>query len=81
MTQWRKQSALQVNQYMGVLRAPCGFQIEILPKIGKSMEHDEARRQLMKMLHYLPDFRHNGIRASVFLPGTMSFHKTGPKTA
>lgn len=62
IAQWNKQSAVQVSRHVGVLRAPCGFQIEILPKIGKSMAIDEARAQLITMLRCMHGFRH--IRSS-----------------
>ena len=52
------QRAIQVTSYVGVIRAPCGFQIEVLPKIGKSISADETRALLIKMLKCLAGFRH-----------------------
>jgi 5-methylcytosine-specific restriction enzyme subunit McrC len=52
--------AIQVTSYVGVMRAPDGYQIEVLPKIGKAMENgpSEARRLLINMLSCLREFRH-----------------------
>lgn len=52
------QRAIQVTSYVGVIRAPCGFQIEVLPKTGKSTSPGEARALLIKMLKCLAGFRH-----------------------
>lgn len=58
LTQWHGRRAIQVTNYAGVIRAPCGFQIEVLPKIGKDTTKEEARRLLIKMLSCLVGFRH-----------------------
>lgn len=64
LTQRNGQRAIQVTSYVGVLRAPCGFQIEVLPKIGKgggddpSKREGEARNLLIQMLKCLAGFRH-----------------------
>lgn len=52
--------AVQVTSQVGVIRTPGGFQIEVLPKIGKAIEGGEvgARRFLIEMLCSLPFFRH-----------------------
>lgn len=50
--------AIRFGSHVGVVRSPCGFQIEILPKIGKKSSADEARARLVKMLQCLADFRH-----------------------
>ncbi len=52
--------AVQVTSYAGVIRAPDGFQIEVLPKVGKAIAggHGEARQLLIDMLRCLPGFRH-----------------------
>jgi len=52
--------AVQVTSFAGVIRAPDGFQIEVLPKVGKAISggHAEARRLLIDMLRCLPGFRH-----------------------
>ena len=34
LTQRRGRHAVQVTSYVGVIRAPDGFQIEVLPKVG-----------------------------------------------
>jgi 5-methylcytosine-specific restriction enzyme subunit McrC len=52
------QRAIQVTSYVGVIRAPCGFQIEILPKTGKHTSPDEARALLIEMLKCMAGFRH-----------------------
>ena len=52
------QRAIQVTSYVGVIRAPCGFQIEVLPKTGKNTSPGEARALLIKMLKCLIGFRH-----------------------
>jgi 5-methylcytosine-specific restriction enzyme subunit McrC len=51
---------VQVTSWVGVVTAPNGFQIEILPKVGKAMQHDTAgaRRLLIDMLVCLAEFRH-----------------------
>lgn len=52
--------AVEFTSYVGVVRAPDGTQIEILPKIGKSSDADvgRIRRTLLEMLSSLPKFRH-----------------------
>ena len=52
--------AVRVTSFAGVVRAPDGFQIEVLPKVGKAISggHAEARRLLIDMLRCLPGFRH-----------------------
>ncbi|MDO8311954.1 MAG: hypothetical protein Q7T25_08445, partial [Sideroxyarcus sp.] len=52
------QRAIQFANYVGVLRAPCGFQIEVLPKVGKDMDENRARQRLIDMLRCLNGFRH-----------------------
>lgn len=58
LSQAQGQPAIHVANYVGVLRAPCGFQIEILPKIGKNTSPERARRLLIDMLQCLAQFRH-----------------------
>ena len=58
LTQLNGQVAIQVTSYVGVIRAPCGFQIEVLPKIGKDTSIDMARALLIEMLKCLAGFRH-----------------------
>ncbi|MNS11540.1 5-methylcytosine-specific restriction enzyme subunit McrC [compost metagenome] len=52
------QRAIQVTSYVGVIRAPCGYQIEVLPKTGRHTSPDEARVLLIEMLQCLAGFRH-----------------------
>ncbi len=51
---------VQVTSFVGVIRAPDGFQIEVLPKIGKAIggSAKEARQLLIEMLCCLQGFRH-----------------------
>lgn len=58
-TQHEGRAAIQVTSYVGVLRAPCGYQIEVLPKIGRvDPEAGCARQRLIEMLRCLSGFRH-----------------------
>ena len=57
-TQLNGQLAIQVNSYVGVIRAPCGFQIEVLPKTGRDTSPEKARALLIRMLKCLTIFRH-----------------------
>jgi len=60
LTQRRGRRAVQVTSFVGVIRAPDGFQIEVLPKVGKAIGGGakEARRLLIEMLCCLQSFRH-----------------------
>lgn len=61
LVQRRGCSAVQVTSFVGVIRAPDGFQIEVLPKIGKATRGDEApqiRQLLLDMLRCLGEFQH-----------------------
>lgn len=49
---------LQVQNYAGMLSTPHGFQLEILPKVGKNLTTASARETLFTMLSHLPGFRH-----------------------
>lgn len=59
-TQRRGRRVIQVTSFVGIIRAPDGFQIEVLPKVGKSIGGGvvEARQLLIDMLCCLPGFRH-----------------------
>jgi 5-methylcytosine-specific restriction enzyme subunit McrC len=59
-TQRRGRRAIQVTSFVGVIRAPDGFQIEVLPKVGKAIGGGakEARQLLIDMLCCLQGFRH-----------------------
>lgn len=60
LTQRGGYRAVQVTSFVGVIRAPDGYQIEVLPKIGKQLSGGvvEARRLLIDMLCCLHGFRH-----------------------
>lgn len=60
LTQRRRHLVVQVTSFVGVIRTPDGFQIEVLPKIGKVMNGGvaEARQLLIEMLCCLQIFRH-----------------------
>ena len=59
-TQRRGRRVIQVTSFVGVIRAPDGFQIEVLPKVGKAIGGGtvEARQLLIEMLCCLQGFRH-----------------------
>lgn len=58
--QRRGRRVIQVTSFVGVIRAPDGFQIEVLPKVGKLIGGGavEARQLLIEMLCSLNGFRH-----------------------
>jgi 5-methylcytosine-specific restriction enzyme subunit McrC len=60
LTQKRGHRAIQVTSYVGVIRTPDGYQIEVLPKVGKLTEGGDvqARQLLIDMLCCLGGFRH-----------------------
>lgn len=60
LTQRRGHRVVQVTSFVGVVRAPDGFQIEVLPKVGKAIGGGavEARQLLIEMLCCLQAFRH-----------------------
>lgn len=60
LTQRRGRRVVQVTSYVGVIRAPDWFQIEVLPKVGKAIGGGakEARQLLIEMLCCLQGFRH-----------------------
>jgi 5-methylcytosine-specific restriction enzyme subunit McrC len=60
LTQRRGRRSVQVTSFVGVIRAPNGYQIEVLPKVGKAIGggDKEARQLLIKMLRCLGGFRH-----------------------
>ncbi|MCH2054480.1 McrC family protein [Acinetobacter pittii] len=59
-TQRRGHHVIQVTSFVGVIHAPDGFQIEVLPKIGKAIVGGtiEVRQLLIDMLCSLKEFRH-----------------------
>jgi len=60
LSQRRGRRAVQVTSFVGVIRSPDGFQIEVLPKVGKAIGGGakEARQLLIEMLCCLQGFRH-----------------------
>lgn len=60
LTQRGGQRAVQVTSFVGVIRAPSGYQIEVLPKIGKMIGGDniQTRQLLIDMLRCMGPFRH-----------------------
>lgn len=60
LSQRRGCRVVQVTSFVGVIRAPGGFQIEVLPKVGKAIGGGaaEARQLLIAMLCCLQGFRH-----------------------
>ncbi len=60
LAQRRGRRVVQVTSFVGVIRAPDGFQIEVLPKVGKAIGGGtkEARQLLIEMLCCLQGFRH-----------------------
>ncbi len=60
LTQRRGRRVMQVTSFVGVIRAPDGFQIEVLPKVGQAIGGGalEARQLLIEMLCCLHGFRH-----------------------
>ncbi len=58
--QRRGRRVVQVTSYVGVIRAPNGYQIEVLPKVGRAIGGGifEARQLLIEMLSCLHGFRH-----------------------
>lgn len=60
ITQRGGRRAVQVTSYVGVIRAPGGFQIEVLPKVGRNtaVSDVEVRQLLIEMLRSLSFFRH-----------------------
>lgn len=73
LTLWRGAEAVKVANYVGVVRAPNGFQIEILPKIGRLKENDRewARKLLLDMLKCLRGFRHIRIDSAFLMAKRM----------
>lgn len=56
----RGRRVVQVTSFVGVIRAPNGFQIEVLPKIAKVVDGgtETVRALLVEMLRCLGGFRH-----------------------
>lgn len=59
-TQRRGRRVIQVTSFVGVIHTPDGYQIEVLPKVGKAIGGGaiEARKLLIDMLCCLHGFRH-----------------------
>lgn len=60
LTQRHGRRAIQLMNFVGVIRSPDGYQIEVLPKVGKAIGGGdvEARQLLIEMLRCLGRFRH-----------------------
>lgn len=58
LTQRHGRRVVQVTSFVGVIRCPDGFQIEVLPKLGKINGVADARQLLIEMLRCLGGFRH-----------------------
>lgn len=58
LTQRRGCRAVQVTSFVGVIRCPDGYQIEVLPKLGKINGESDTRQLLIEMLRCLGSFRH-----------------------
>lgn len=60
LTQRGGRRVVQVTSFVGVIRAPDGFQIEVLPKVGRAIGGSavEVRQLLIEMLCCLQGFRH-----------------------
>jgi 5-methylcytosine-specific restriction enzyme subunit McrC len=73
LTQRRGRRAVQVTSYVGVIRTPDGYQIEVLPKIGKAISGGErgARQLLIEMLCCLQGFRHVQTESAVISAARM----------
>jgi 5-methylcytosine-specific restriction enzyme subunit McrC len=55
---FKRTPVLKMQQYVGVLRSPCGHVLEILPKTGKAGQTvPQARHMLLKMLAHLPSMK------------------------
>lgn len=58
LTQRSGRPVVQVLNYVGVIQAPNGTQIEVLPKIGRKEEEARVRKLLVDMLRCLGGFRY-----------------------
>lgn len=60
LTQRRGRRAVQVTSFVGVIQAPNGYHIEVLPKLGKAhgSADEDVRQLLIEMLRCLGGFRH-----------------------
>lgn len=60
MIQRAGRRGVQVTSYVGVIRAADGFQIEVLPKVGRTTRSGDikVRQLLIRMLSCLEGFRH-----------------------
>lgn len=55
---FKRMPVLKTQQYVGVLRSPCGHVLEILPKTGKAGQTvPQARQMLLKMLASVPSMK------------------------
>jgi 5-methylcytosine-specific restriction enzyme subunit McrC len=55
---FKRTPVLKIQQYVGVLRSPCGHVLEILPKTGKAGQTvAQSRHMLLKMLAHVPSMK------------------------
>lgn len=73
LTKRNGHKAIQVTSFVGVIRAPQGFQIEVLPKIGKVIDggEKEVRQLLLEMLRCLNGFRHIQMESALLAAAKM----------
>lgn len=71
LTQRQGRRAVQVKSFVGVIRAPDGYQIEVLPKIGKATSEGDTRQLLIEMLCCLGPFRHIQTQSAALLARKM----------
>lgn len=60
LSQWGSREVVRFTCFVGVIRAPDGYQIEVLPKVGSAIGggKEQARQLLIEMLVCLGRFRH-----------------------
>ena len=73
LTQRQGCKAIQVTSFVGVIRTPCGYQIEVLPKVAKAIGSGDgkARKMLIEMLCCLGNFRHIKTKNASILAASM----------
>ncbi len=73
LTQRHRRRCVQLKSFVGVIRTPDGYQIEVLPKIGKANGGDvkDARQNLIKMLCCLGSFRHIKTESALLIAARM----------
>lgn len=71
--QRRGRRAVKFASFVGVIRAPDGYQIEVLPKVARSIGGGDvaARKLLIEMLRCLAGFRHIQIDSAKLMAARM----------